>query len=127
MYSTKAVPVMDELRIKIERIGARRAVVMEDTELFGVMIPKGFETDGATVPRLFWFILSPFTLGLYAAICHDFQLSNGDKYIAKRRKEIDKQFKYNLIDSGVNPIRAYASWIGVRIWSYIFLLREKFR
>ena len=113
--------------IDIKRVGARRAVVLRDVTLFGVEVPEGFETDGATVPRLFWWILSPFTLGLYAAIVHDFQLSDGDKYKAKRRKQIDKQFYYNLRDSGINPIRAYAVWIGVRIWSYIFLLREKLR
>lgn len=116
---------MAELKIKIERIGARQSVVLEDTDLFGVMIPKDFKTDGVTIPRLFWFILSPFTLGLYAAIVHDFQLSDGDKYNAKRRKQIDKQFYYNLRDSGINLIRSGAAWIGVRIWSHVFILKHR--
>ena len=116
-----------EYEVNIKRIGARKAVVLHNVSLFGVSIPEGFETDGASVPRLFWFIISPFTLALYASIVHDFQLSNPDKYKAKRRKEIDKQFYYNLRDSGINPIRSYAVWLGVRIWSYIFLLREKLR
>ena len=116
---------MDGLKIQIERIGARQSVVLEDVELFGVMIPKGFRSDGATSPRLFWFIISPFTLGLYAAIVHDWQLSNGDKYKPKRRKQIDRQFYYNLRESGINIIRASAVWLGVRIWSHVFILKHK--
>jgi hypothetical protein len=111
--------------IEIKRIGARRAVVLRNVTLFGVDIPEGFETDGATVPRLFWWILSPFTLGLYASVTHDFQLSDGDKYKPKRRKQIDKQFYYNLRESGINIIRASAVWLGVRIWSHVFILKHK--
>ena len=54
--------------IDIKRIGARRAVVLRDVTLFGVEIPEGFETDGASVPRLFWWIISPYTEALYAAL-----------------------------------------------------------
>ena len=49
---------MAELKIKIERIGARQSVVLEDTELFGVMIPKGFRSDGATSPVYFGSLLA---------------------------------------------------------------------
>jgi len=116
LHAAKVVSLMDGLKIKIERIGERQSVVLEDTELFGVMIPKGFRSDGATSPRLFWWILSPFTLGLYAAVVHDFQLSIDGKN-AKRRKRIDRMFYYNLRDSGINPVRSYAAYLGVRIWS----------
>ena len=119
---------MDELKIKIERIGARQSVVLESTELFGVMIPAGFRFDGASSPRLFWsFVVSPYGLALFAACKHDFLLSNADKYKPKRRKDIDRQFYHDLIDSGINPIRAYTAWIGVRLWSHIFLLREEIK
>ena len=102
--------------IDIKRIGARRAVVLSDITLFGVEIPEGFETDGASVPRLFWFTISPYTRAMYAAIAHDFQLSVDGKN-AKRRKRIDQMFYFNLRDSGINPIRSYAAYLGVRIWS----------
>jgi len=107
---------MSDHEIDIKRIGARRAVVLRDVNLFGVDIPEGFETDGASVPRLFWFIISPYTEALYAAIAHDFQLSVDGKN-AKRRKRIDQMFYFNLRDSGINPIRSYAAYFGVRIWS----------
>jgi len=103
---------MSDHEIDIKRIGARRAVVLRDVNLFGVDIPEGFETDGASVPRLFWFIISPYTEALYAAIAHDFQLSVDGKN-AKRRKRIEQMFYLNLRDSGNNPISLIASHFGV--------------
>jgi len=102
--------------IVIKRFVSRRSVVLRDVNLFGVDILEGFETAGASVPRLFWFIISPYTEALYAAIAHDFQLSLDGKN-AKRRKRIDQLFYFNLRDSGINPIRSYAAYFGVRIWS----------
>lgn len=107
---------MIDHEIDIKRIGARRAIVLRDTTLFGVDIPQGFKTDAASVPRLFWWIISPYTEALYAAVVHDFQLSVDGKN-AKRRKRIDQMFYYNLRDSGINLPRSYAAYLGVRIWS----------
>lgn len=119
---------MDELKLKIERIGEKQSVVLENVTLFGSEIPAGFQTDGVTSPRLFWsFVVSPYGLGLFAAVKHDFLLSNADKFNAKRRKDIDRQFYHDLIDSGFSPFRACLAWVGVRIWSKFFILREKLK
>ena len=37
-----------------------------------VIVPAGFQTDGATVPRLFWSILPPWGVYGQAAILHDY-------------------------------------------------------
>ena len=37
-----------------------------------VVIPKGFEFDGASIPRPLWFILSPTGLLLIPGLIHDF-------------------------------------------------------
>lgn len=37
-----------------------------------VMVPKGFLTDGASIPRIFWPFLSPWGSYSRAAIIHDF-------------------------------------------------------
>ncbi len=40
-----------------------------------IRIPKGFHTDGASVPRIFWNIFSPFGSYFSAALVHDFLYS----------------------------------------------------
>ena len=102
---------------KIERIGPLQARVLEDVTLFGVRVPKNFQTDGASVPRYLWWIMSPFTEGLYAALVHDFMLQrNGVDPIF--RKQADRDFYYNLRSSeGINIVRCYLAWVGVRFWS----------
>lgn len=42
-----------------------------------IVVPKGFETDGASVPRLFWNIITPFGPIRYEAILHDFGYQYG--------------------------------------------------
>ena len=37
-----------------------------------VIIPKGFEFDGASIPRPFWFFLSPVGLLLIPGLIHDY-------------------------------------------------------
>ena len=112
--------------IDIKRVGARNAIVLRTTTLFGVTIPEGFETDGASVPRLFWFVISPYTEALYAAIVHDFQLLD-DGFNAARRHKIDRQFYYNLRDSGINIIRCLAAYYAVRAWSWYYVQRNRIK
>ena len=40
-----------------------------------IVVPAGFETDGASIPRAFWNILSPFGGYFPAALLHDFLYS----------------------------------------------------
>ncbi|MDD3814444.1 MAG: DUF1353 domain-containing protein [Desulfocapsaceae bacterium] len=42
-----------------------------------VIVPKGFITDGASIPRLLWWIISPFGPLLEGAILHDFGYQHG--------------------------------------------------
>ena len=44
-----------------------------------VVIPKGFVSDGASVPRLLWTIYPPFGQYLEAAIVHDYYCVLGHK------------------------------------------------
>ena len=38
-----------------------------------IIVPEGFKTDGASIPRWFWWIENPFGQALYAAVVHDFE------------------------------------------------------
>lgn len=39
---------------------------------YSVTVPKGFLTDGASIPRIFWFLFPPFGRYMDAAIVHDY-------------------------------------------------------
>ncbi len=42
-----------------------------------VVIPRGFITDGASIPRPLWWLISPFGPLLEAALLHDFGYQHG--------------------------------------------------
>ena len=46
-------------------------------DFYGTFIPEGFEFDGASVPRFFWRIVSPFQPWVIRAACgHDYLYEN---------------------------------------------------
>lgn len=102
--------------------------VQEDTLLLGHVIPKGFKCDGASVPRYFWWIASPFGIAMYAAIIHDYQLSTFSAQVdAKYRKQVDKEFYNNLRETGMVSWRAWLLYRAVRLWSKIYTRLRYFK
>ena len=81
-------------------------------------VPKGFITDGASIPRFLWRVLGspmePQTCG--AAIRHDYAYTRGEL----PRKEADDRFYGNLRAAGVGVPRAFCYWLGVRAFGWIF-------
>jgi len=68
----------------------RKGIILEDlwirTKIFGrvfaFIVPKGFETDFATIPRLFWSIFAPTDDDIYVgAIGHDLVYENKGEII----------------------------------------------
>lgn len=83
----------------------------------GGEVPRGFVTDFASIPRLFWNIISPMELGDVGPIKHDWTYRNG----FGTRKEADKVFLADMKADGVgwwkrttayNLVRAFGggSW-----------------
>ena len=77
------------------------------------LVPKGFVTDGASIPKLFWSVVgSPFT-GLYcpAALIDDYF------YYTKStsRWYADKIFLECMKDLGVSKWKRVSMWFAVRI------------
>jgi hypothetical protein len=72
-----------------------RLEIIEDwsIELHGllIVIPAGFITDGASIPRVLWWLISPFGPLLEGAILHDFGYQYG--YLLAR---YDAATPYNL-------------------------------
>lgn len=64
---------------------SNRLVLDKDFTIENVSIPKGFTTNGADIPRLFWVIVPPFKPKyLPAVILHDYLIE-----ISKEEKDID--------------------------------------
>lgn len=51
-----------------------RSDILETT----IVVPAGFETDGASVPKFYWFRIPPFGKHFKAAIVHDFLCDIGN-------------------------------------------------
>jgi hypothetical protein len=62
-----------------------------------ITVPSGFVTDGASIPKIFWSILSPFGDYFAAAVIHDYLYSNNnDKFSRLQADLIFKEAMFNL-------------------------------
>lgn len=79
----------------------------------GYLIPRGFEWDGASIPRFLWRVVaSPFQPKLMApSMVHDYLYTYPQ---GLKRKEVDKLFKKLLIHNGVSKSLADTIYSGVR-------------
>lgn len=83
-----------------------------DKESF--FIPKGFETDLASIPRWYWTFLSPqYSAFVTPSIIHDYfyRCSN-----LKSRKFADEVFYYALKEKGVSDYTAAKFFLAVRLF-----------
>jgi hypothetical protein len=87
-----------------------------------VIVPAGFTTDFASVPRIFWRVIGPptgFGHGAgygKAAVIHDFLYSEPN---GRTRAQCDRVFLDVMEDVGVSPMRRRLMWLAVRVggWS----------
>lgn len=79
---------------------------------FGV--PRGFATDGASIPRLLWRVCGhPMEApAVAAAVLHDHDYSAG----TVPRAEADRRFRENLALCGVGRVRRWVFWLAVRLF-----------
>ena len=80
-----------------------------------ITIPKGFETDFASIPRFLWSVFPPHWKPYReAAIVHDYLYMN--KTIISSRAFADAEFRRILIRNKVNIFIAWLFWLNVRIF-----------
>lgn len=81
-----------------------------------VVVPRYFETDGASIPRCFWNILSPFGDYFKAAVVHDFLYSRfNDEFT---RDEADFIFLEAMFNVGVPWYRRHIIHAAVRAFGW---------
>ena len=76
-------------------------------------IHAGYISDGASVPRFFWRILSPAVDArtLRPSIIHDYEYENG----IGTREGADTDYRQRLMDNGYGVIKSSLTYYGVRI------------
>ena len=80
-----------------------------------IEVSKGFECDGASVPRILWSIVSPtiHPATIAAAILHDYIYRT---HIALTRYQADSVFYAICRADGLTMWRAMLAWLGVRLF-----------
>lgn len=90
--------------------------LIKPVKRYGLEIPAGFQSDGASVPRFFWRVVFPpgDVHALAAAFLHDYIYRTHPT--GWTRKAADDLFLETLIADGVPKRRAYLAYWGVRIF-----------
>ena len=90
-----------------------------------VMVPAGFLTDGASVPRLLWALYPPFG-GEYdrAAVVHDYlyrfaELYHGNDHGHISRGQADDLMLEMMEVDGFRPSGRRTVWSGVRVGGWV--------
>ena len=84
------------------------------------MIPKGFTSDGCSIPKGVRFLLGcPHTPEYVpASIIHDYLVENPE-LVDYDRERASLIFFHALINEGVHPVKAALMFLGVDIWQAI--------
>lgn len=89
--------------------------LMEDIYHKDLTIPCGFQSDGCSVPRIFWRVIFPplDNKAIRAGIIHDYIYRTHPKGWTKW--QADREFRTLLLKDGVTMIRANLAFAGVVI------------
>ena len=88
-----------------------------------VWVPSGFLTDGATVPRLLYWLVPPWGRYGHAAVIHDWlcehlKLYQRGQMIDIDRKQADQIFNEAMKATGVNGLTRRLMYGGVTAWRW---------
>ena len=103
--------------LRVEKLPNGRWRLLEDLTYYGVpgigdiTVPKGFDTDFASVPRLpfmFWLLGDRAD---YAAVLHDWIYRTA----ISSRSVADAAFRWVADKEGVNWVARWSMWSGLRV------------
>lgn len=89
----------------------RSKLVFKTKDNTVIEVPKGFKTDSASVPRLFWVIWPPNGEYTKAAVLHDYMFYRKDLY---SRKYTNKIFKQALRSENVGMFTSFIFHLAVK-------------
>jgi hypothetical protein len=85
-----------------------------DDDFPGILVPAGYITNGASVPKVLRDIISPTGYLFRAAVVHDYLYYSK---IVSRRKA-DNIFRKIVLDDTGSRLLAYGIWIALRVSGY---------
>lgn len=74
-----------------------------------IVIPAGSDSDGASVPQIFWNIFPPFGAYWRAALLHDYLY----RYTLRPKSECDRLLLEAMRECGVGRVKAWTIYQGV--------------
>lgn len=97
-------------------INGKVFTLLEEIKHEEITVPKGYSSDGASVPRFLWGTVFPpgDNMALKPAFLHDYVYENHPD--GWDRKKADRMFLDELIKAGIPKTRAYIAYIGVRLF-----------
>ena len=106
-----------------------RPVSWYDPSGFVIVVPSGYNTDLASIPRIVWWLIAPFELSILAPILHDFVYEHKGNPPAPSisppgksftRKQADRLFLAVMRREGVSRFRRTLAYMAVRAfgWTY---------
>ena len=106
-----------DLKVKVINSGKNRVILEDYTYENGkyiITVKAGFNTDGASIPKAFWSILSsPFDGAVtYGAVIHDGLYTK----MQLPRKECDNLLREMALEKGYNKIKAFLVYYAVRLF-----------
>jgi hypothetical protein len=104
--------------LTVSRVDAERWSLVDDLVYHGrwerFVVPAGFRTDFASVPRVVTWLIPRFGAYTLAAILHDWLVSTGIRTGAVTARQADGIFRRVMRESGVPVLRRWLMWAGVR-------------
>ena len=88
-----------------------------------LLIPQGFETDFASVPRFFWRVLPPWDKHLRAALLHDFLYQDG----RFSQAVCDEYFNDAMVSLGIAPWKRWLLYRAVKYFGGIAYRKHRAR
>ena len=118
IYSNKAT---EDLGVDYWVVNKEFTCVLDTTKDQYVIIPQGFLTDGASVPRMFWSFFPSWGKYGQAATVHDFLceyliISDNGRVRSITRKECDQFFLKLMIEMNVPKMKRLLMYWGVSLF-----------
>jgi hypothetical protein len=98
-------------KVIVQPLKGDKYLLLEELHYKDVVVPKGYKTNGADIPRIFWSIYPPNRSDfLPAVIIHDYLCDKGEY------KKGDDYFESCLIELGVKEFDRTVLVRGVRLY-----------
>lgn len=106
------------MKVIVQATSGFDVTLCEPLSYKGITVPTGFKSDFASVPRVFWPIITPLSGGLRAPIIHDYIYTR--KAAQFTRKKADEIFLEIMAADGISAFKRYAMYYAVRLsgWKY---------